>query len=74
VINFPNVDEQMNRLKAHAPNALMMAAVIFKAIDFNIPVSSKTPKNIPAAIITAAIINAFGACTIDDYRFSYDVS
>ena len=24
VINFPNVDEQMNRLKAHAPNALMM--------------------------------------------------
>ena len=28
VINFPNVDEQMNRLKAHAPNALMMAAVI----------------------------------------------
>ncbi|MCH4534611.1 CitMHS family transporter [Staphylococcus haemolyticus] len=31
VINFPNVDEQMNRLKAHAPNALMMAAVIIAA-------------------------------------------
>lgn len=28
VINFPNVDEQMNRLKAHAPNALMMVTVI----------------------------------------------
>ncbi|UDI77370.1 CitMHS family transporter [Staphylococcus taiwanensis] len=31
VINFPDVDEQMNRLKAHAPNALMMAAVIIAA-------------------------------------------
>lgn len=31
VINFPNVDEQMNRLKAHAPNALMMPAVIIAA-------------------------------------------
>lgn len=31
VINFPNVDEQMSRLKAHAPNALMMAAVIIAA-------------------------------------------
>ncbi|MDT0705055.1 CitMHS family transporter [Staphylococcus haemolyticus] len=31
VINFPNVDEQMNRLKAHAPNALIMAAVIIAA-------------------------------------------
>ena len=28
VINFPNVDEQMNRLKAHAPNALMMVVII----------------------------------------------
>ena len=26
-----HVDEQMNRLKAHAPNALMMAAVIIAA-------------------------------------------
>src|SRR5699024_1117753 len=31
IINFPNVDEQMSRLKAHAPNALMMAAVIIAA-------------------------------------------
>ena len=31
IINFPNVDDQMNRLKAHAPNALMMAAVIIAA-------------------------------------------
>ncbi|MBU5909401.1 hypothetical protein JVW25_22240, partial [Vibrio cholerae O1] len=28
VINFKSVDEQMERLRAHAPNALMMAAVI----------------------------------------------
>jgi Mg2+/citrate symporter len=33
-----------------------MILMKFKAIDFNIPVSSKTPKNIPAAIITAAIM------------------
>jgi CitMHS family citrate-Mg2+:H+ or citrate-Ca2+:H+ symporter len=31
IVNFPDVDEQMNRLKAHAPNALMMAAVIIAA-------------------------------------------
>ncbi|MBM0867437.1 citrate-Mg2+:H+ or citrate-Ca2+:H+ symporter, CitMHS family [Staphylococcus auricularis] len=31
IINFGDVDEQMNRLKAHAPNALMMAAVIIAA-------------------------------------------
>ncbi|WP_278926232.1 CitMHS family transporter [Staphylococcus auricularis] len=31
IINFSDVDEQMNRLKAHAPNALMMAAVIIAA-------------------------------------------
>ncbi len=31
VINFKSVDEQMERLEAHAPNALMMAAVIIAA-------------------------------------------
>ena len=31
VINFKSVDEQMERLRAHAPNALMMAAVIIAA-------------------------------------------
>ncbi|MCU5745312.1 citrate:proton symporter [Staphylococcus sp. SQ8-PEA] len=31
IINFKDVDEQMDRLKAHAPNALMMAAVIIAA-------------------------------------------
>lgn len=31
MINFPNVDEQMSRIKAHAPNALMMAIVIIAA-------------------------------------------
>src|SRR5699024_10937501 len=34
IINFPNVDEQMSRLKAHATNALMMAAVIIAAVIF----------------------------------------
>lgn len=31
IINYKSVDEQMDRLKAHAPNALMMAAVIIAA-------------------------------------------
>ncbi|MBI5974822.1 CitMHS family transporter [Staphylococcus canis] len=31
LVNFKSVDEQMNRLKAHAPNALMMAIVIIGA-------------------------------------------
>lgn len=31
IINFKSVDEQMERLRAHAPNALMMAAVIIAA-------------------------------------------
>ncbi|MBO1199546.1 TRAP transporter large permease subunit [Staphylococcus simiae] len=31
IINFKSVDEQMDRLKAHAPNALMMATVIIAA-------------------------------------------
>lgn len=30
-LNFRDVDEQMDRLRAHAPNALMMAAVILAA-------------------------------------------
>ena len=31
IINYKSVDEQMDRLKARAPNALMMAAVIIAA-------------------------------------------
>lgn len=31
IINYKSVDEQMDRLKAHAPNALMMAVVIVGA-------------------------------------------
>ncbi|HCQ1983615.1 TPA: CitMHS family transporter [Staphylococcus aureus] len=31
IINFKSVDEQMERLRAHAPNGLMMAAVIIAA-------------------------------------------
>ncbi|ASE36896.1 CitMHS family transporter [Staphylococcus pettenkoferi] len=31
IVNYSSVDEQMDRLKAHAPNALMMAAVIIAA-------------------------------------------
>ncbi|MEC4586204.1 citrate:proton symporter [Bacillus safensis] len=34
LINFPNVNLQMERVKAHAPSALMMAAVIFSAGSF----------------------------------------
>ena len=31
IINYKSVDEQMDRVKAHAPNALMMAVVIVGA-------------------------------------------
>ncbi|MFB8736293.1 hypothetical protein ACEQPO_29550 [Bacillus sp. SL00103] len=34
LINYPKVDVQMERIKAHAPSALMMAAVIFSAGSF----------------------------------------
>lgn len=33
-LNFRSVDEQMERIKAHAPNALMMAAIILGAGSF----------------------------------------
>ncbi len=31
LVNFKSVDEQMERLRAHVPNALMMAAMIIAA-------------------------------------------
>jgi len=34
VMNFPKLDDQMARLKAHAPNALLMAAIILAAGSF----------------------------------------
>ncbi|SDB94404.1 CitMHS family transporter [Shouchella lonarensis] len=34
VVNYPNVDAQMARIKAHAPNALLMAAIILAAGSF----------------------------------------
>nr|MDF9460261.1 citrate:proton symporter [Bacillus pumilus] len=34
LINYPKVDVQMERIKAHAPSALMMVAVIFSAGSF----------------------------------------
>lgn len=33
-INYPNVQDQMGRIKEHAPNALMMAAIILGAGSF----------------------------------------
>ncbi|WP_026690955.1 CitMHS family transporter [Alteribacter aurantiacus] len=33
-LNYPKVDDQMDRIKAHAPNALMMAAIILAAGSF----------------------------------------
>ncbi|MDS9997441.1 SLC13 family permease [Bacillus atrophaeus] len=34
LINYPNVKMQMERIKVHAPSALVMAAVIFSAGSF----------------------------------------
>lgn len=34
LVNFPGLDQQMGRLKAHAPNALLMAAIILAAGSF----------------------------------------
>ncbi|GAE26625.1 magnesium citrate secondary transporter [Halalkalibacter wakoensis JCM 9140] len=34
IMNYPKVDEQMERIKAHAPNALLMAAIILAAGSF----------------------------------------
>src|SRR5690625_4571037 len=33
-INYPNMKDQMDRIKAHAPNALMMATIILAAGSF----------------------------------------
>ncbi|WP_368505851.1 CitMHS family transporter [Alkalihalophilus sp. As8PL] len=33
-LNYPKVDDQMERIKAHAPNALLMAAIILAAGSF----------------------------------------
>ncbi|CEG22868.1 Citrate transporter [Planococcus massiliensis] len=33
-LNYPNMKEQMERIKAHAPNALLMAAIILAAGSF----------------------------------------
>ncbi|ERN51728.1 CitMHS family transporter [Alkalihalophilus marmarensis] len=33
-LNYPKVDDQMDRIKAHAPNALLMAAIILAAGSF----------------------------------------
>lgn len=33
-INYPNVKDQMDRIRAHAPNALLMAAIILAAGSF----------------------------------------
>lgn len=33
-LNYPNVKDQMDRIKAHAPNALMMASIILAAGSF----------------------------------------
>ncbi|ARK28683.1 CitMHS family transporter [Halalkalibacter krulwichiae] len=33
-LNYPNVNDQMERIKAHAPNALLMAAIILAAGSF----------------------------------------
>ena len=33
-LNYPNVNEQMERIKAHAPNALLMASIILAAGSF----------------------------------------
>ncbi|KHF38472.1 CitMHS family transporter [Halalkalibacter okhensis] len=34
IMNYPKVDDQMERIKAHAPNALLMAAIILAAGSF----------------------------------------
>ncbi|WP_096188006.1 CitMHS family transporter [Evansella halocellulosilytica] len=34
IINYPNVNDQMDRIKAHAPNALLMASIILAAGSF----------------------------------------
>ncbi|POZ60621.1 CitMHS family transporter [Chromobacterium alticapitis] len=34
LINYPNVDEQLERMRAHAPNALLMGAIILGAGSF----------------------------------------
>ncbi len=34
LINYPNVDEQLERIRAHAPNALLMGAIILGAGSF----------------------------------------
>ncbi|MCW5548636.1 MAG: citrate:proton symporter [Opitutaceae bacterium] len=34
IVNFPQLDDQLKRLKAHAPNALLMAAIILAAGSF----------------------------------------
>ncbi|MDT8862441.1 citrate:proton symporter [Alkalihalobacillus sp. MEB130] len=34
LINYPKVEDQMERIKAHAPNALLMAAIILAAGSF----------------------------------------
>ncbi|WNV81512.1 hypothetical protein RUL31_09665 [Bacillus atrophaeus] len=34
LINYPNVKMQMERIKVHAPSALVMATVIFSAGSF----------------------------------------
>ncbi|MGR2680930.1 CitMHS family transporter [Chromobacterium haemolyticum] len=34
VINYPDVDEQLERIRAHAPNALLMGAIILAAGSF----------------------------------------
>src|SRR5699024_3934850 len=45
----------------YGPTAFGIIWIKLTAIASSIPVSFNTPKNIPAAIITAAIISAFGA-------------
>ena len=49
----------------YGPTSAGITLIKFVAIALSIPVSFSTPKNIPAAIITAAIINAFGACALN---------
>nr|WP_139189537.1 CitMHS family transporter [Evansella caseinilytica] len=34
LLNYPNVNDQMERIKAHAPNALLMASIILAAGSF----------------------------------------
>jgi CitMHS family citrate-Mg2+:H+ or citrate-Ca2+:H+ symporter len=58
LINFPNAKDQMVRIKAHAPSALLMAAIILAAGSF-LGIMSGTAMLTAIATDTVAIMPAF---------------